>query len=68
MTFEHERTRQSLQLAFENIFAKFDRPFSEDDEVDIAGLRVVKRGKTLGRAPVRPFGSVFRQESDGSHG
>lgn len=66
MTFEHEKTRQSLQLAFETIFAKFDCSFSDDDEVDIGELRVVKKGKTLRRAPVRPFGSVFRREHDHS--
>lgn len=66
MTFEHEKTRQSLQLAFETIFAKFDCPFSDDDEVDIEELRVVKKGKTLRQAPVRPFGSVFRREHDHS--
>lgn len=64
MTFEHERTRQSLQLAFENIFARFDHPFLDDDEVDIARLRVVKRGKTLGQAPVRPFGGISGREHD----
>ena len=66
MTFEHEKTRQSLQLAFETIFAKFDCSFSDDDEVDIEELRVVKKGKTLRQAPVRPFGSVFRREHDHS--
>lgn len=63
-TIEHEETRQSLACAFESIFSKFDRPFSDDDEVDIGRLKVVKKGSTLRHAPRRPFGSVFRREGD----
>lgn len=61
VAIEHDRTRQHLQNAFEGLFAKYDRNFESDDEIDIMDLSVVKRGRTL-ECMGRPleFGDAYR--------
>lgn len=59
---EHEKTRHSLQNAFEGLFSKYGREFASDDEIDILDLRVVKKGRTLeGMRPLE-FGEAFHKK------
>lgn len=44
---EHEETRRRLKASFESLFARFDHPFSSDEEIDILKLKVVKRKKKI---------------------
>ena len=59
---EHERTRHSLQNAFEGLFSKYGREFGSDDEIDIMDLRVVKKGRTLESMRPLEFGTAFHKK------
>ena len=59
---EHDKTRASLQNAFEGLFSKYGRSFESDDEIDIIDLKVVKKGRTLeGMRPLE-FGEAFHKK------
>lgn len=57
-------TRESLKHAFENLFAKYDKEFTDDDEIDLSDLSLVKKGHHLSRLSQKQnFGCVFRRPS-----
>lgn len=61
MAIEHEKTRLSLKDAFEDLFARYDREFDEEDEIDIINLKVVKKGGFLSKSKVAEFGEFYKK-------
>jgi Centromere protein Scm3 len=61
---EHEKTRLSLKDAFEDLFARYDREFEDEDEIDIVNLRVVRKGGFLAKCPTKEFGECYRKRSE----
>jgi hypothetical protein len=59
VAIEHDRTRQRLKHAFERLFDKYDKNFSEDDEIDIVNLQIVKRGRTLRKMRSVEIGDAY---------
>lgn len=60
---EHEKTRLSLKDAFEELFAKYDREFEEEDEIDILNLKVVRKGGFLSKSRIQEFGECYRKRT-----
>ena len=57
-------TRESLKNAFDNLFAKYDKEFTDDDEIDLSDLSLAKKGQHLSRLSHKQnFGCVFRRIS-----
>ncbi len=57
---ENRETRDSLRSAFRSLFARYEREFYEDDEIDLATMTVTRpRGHLVRMAHAVPFGSMF---------
>lgn len=61
MLIENAQTRASLKSAFDHLFRKYGRDFSDDDEIDLMGLEIVKGGKHIDKVQPRYFGSCFKR-------
>ncbi len=58
--FENAATRESLKLAFDKLFAKYDREFDDDDEIDLSNMSVVKVGGHVMKEKKRGFGTCYK--------
>lgn len=67
LAIEHEKTRQSLKDAFEDLFVKYGREFDDGDEIDIMNLRIVKKGGFLANSAVINFGNRYKKSREHQH-
>lgn len=58
---ENAATRASLKSAFDHLFCKYGRDFSDDDEIDLTDLSIVKLGKHVAQERPRDFGDCYRK-------